>query len=135
VWVKAREGRKKMSKKWLRKLKSAYPFLAEKAIAMNERDGFLMPGEEKKEGKEEKGKEAKKGKVEEIGGVREVMERQEDRENRNGNARSSEKEVETQVETSSRSGSTDGRTNAQTVCVLTGHMIRKRRKQKSQKRK
>ena len=45
--MKAREGRKKMSEKWLRKLKEEFPTLAESAIRMNRRDGFLMPDERK----------------------------------------------------------------------------------------
>jgi hypothetical protein len=37
VWLKARDGRKKMSIKWLRKLKESYPLLASKAIGKHQK--------------------------------------------------------------------------------------------------
>ena len=36
-----------MSEKWLKKLKVEYPTLAESAVRLNRRDGFLMPDERK----------------------------------------------------------------------------------------
>ena len=45
MWVKTRDGRKKMSQKWLRKLYDEYPALAAQAIALNTRDNFIMHGD------------------------------------------------------------------------------------------
>ena len=68
VWVKTRDGRRKMSAKWLRKLHDEYPHLAAQAIALNTRDNFIMHGQKKnteekdKEEKEERSSERKNGK-------------------------------------------------------------------------
>ena len=62
MWVKTRDGRRKMSAKWLRKLHDEYPHLAAQAIALNTRDNFIMHGQkENTEGKEKE--EEKEGKV------------------------------------------------------------------------
>lgn len=56
VWLKTRSGRKRMAYKWLRQLDEHYPHLAQRARAMNERDGFVMkydPVEVKRREKEE----------------------------------------------------------------------------------
>jgi len=42
VWLKTRSGRKMMAHKWLLQLEEHYPHLAQRARAMNERDGFVM---------------------------------------------------------------------------------------------
>jgi histone arginine demethylase JMJD6 len=42
VWLKTRTGRKRMAYKWLCQLDEHYPHLAQRARAMNERDGFVM---------------------------------------------------------------------------------------------
>lgn len=42
VWKKTRKGRKKLSVNFLRALKTKYPELYERAIQMNEEDGFVM---------------------------------------------------------------------------------------------
>ena len=42
VWLKTRTGRKRMAYKWLCELDEHYPHLAQRARAMNERDGFVM---------------------------------------------------------------------------------------------
>ena len=42
VWLKTRTGRKRMAYKWLCQLDQHYPHLAERARAMNIRDGFVM---------------------------------------------------------------------------------------------
>lgn len=42
VWLKTRSGRKMMAYKWLCQLDEYYPHLAQRARAMNERDGFVM---------------------------------------------------------------------------------------------
>ena len=42
VWVSLREGRKKLSVLFLRKLKERYPELYDRALELNERDGFVM---------------------------------------------------------------------------------------------
>jgi hypothetical protein len=148
VWPKAREGRKKMSKKWLKKLKTAHPILAEKAIEMNERDGFLMPGEkesERRRGSEreeekarEKGKgKDEKGRVEEIGRAKEGKERQEDRETRNGYVKIREKEDEAQEwkDKNRRSGSTDVCTNARTDSPRVDRPHEKKKKKSEKKMK
>jgi hypothetical protein len=59
--VKTRDGRRKMSAKWLGKLHDEYPHLAAQAIALNTRDNFIMHGQ--KENAEEKEKEKEEGKV------------------------------------------------------------------------
>ena len=48
--MKTRDGRKKMSQKWLRKLHDEYPYLATQAIALNTRDNFLMHGQKENTG-------------------------------------------------------------------------------------
>lgn len=42
VWRRARTGRKKMSVKWLKKLRVSYPDIASRAELLNEVDGFEM---------------------------------------------------------------------------------------------
>ena len=42
VWLRTRKGRKKLSVRFLTKLKTHYPELYEQAIQMNERDNFVM---------------------------------------------------------------------------------------------
>lgn len=46
VWLKTRSGRKMMAYKWLCQLEEHYPHLAQRARAMNERDGFVMKYEQ-----------------------------------------------------------------------------------------
>ena len=62
MWVKTRDGRKKMSQKWLRKLHDEHPALAVQAIALNTRDNFIMHGDKEsteviKEKDKDKGRE------------------------------------------------------------------------------
>jgi histone arginine demethylase JMJD6 len=42
VWLRTRKGRKKLSVKFLAELKEHQPELYKRAIAMNQRDGFVM---------------------------------------------------------------------------------------------
>lgn len=42
VWLRTRKGRKKLSVKFLNELKLHKPELYQRAIALNERDGFIM---------------------------------------------------------------------------------------------
>lgn len=42
VWLKTRKDRKMMAYKWLVQLEQHYPDLFQRALAMNERDGFVM---------------------------------------------------------------------------------------------
>lgn len=42
VWMKTREGRKKMAYKWLCKLDQSYPHLAKRARDLNKSDNFIM---------------------------------------------------------------------------------------------
>ena len=48
VWRKTRSGRKKMSVSWLRRLHQHVPDLAQRAIELNEEDGFVMYDMEKR---------------------------------------------------------------------------------------
>ena len=76
VWRKTRIGRKKMSVSWLRRLHESVPDLAQRAVKMNEEDGFVMydmnkrraekqarldKEKEKERGKEQKRKEDQSG--------------------------------------------------------------------------
>lgn len=42
VWVELREGRKKLSIRFLERLRESYPHLHDIAVQLNERDGFVM---------------------------------------------------------------------------------------------
>mmetsp|Transcript_372 Transcript_372/g.545 ORF Transcript_372/g.545 Transcript_372/m.545 type:complete len:473 (-) Transcript_372:209-1627(-) len=57
IWRHARKGRKKMSQKWLSKLKEEHPDLAEMALKCNDDDGFEFKKSSKKK---------KKKKIEEV---------------------------------------------------------------------
>ncbi len=42
VWLRTRKGRKKLSVRFLAKLKTHHPDLYKRAIKMNQRDNFIM---------------------------------------------------------------------------------------------
>jgi histone arginine demethylase JMJD6 len=42
VWIRTRKGRKKLSVKFLELLKKHRPEIHARAVAMNQRDGFIM---------------------------------------------------------------------------------------------
>lgn len=42
MWLRTRKGRKKLSVRFLAKLKTRHPHLYERAVKMNQRDSFVM---------------------------------------------------------------------------------------------